>query len=84
MDWKNRKENIQKKDEKDYLWENIKDLPYFRAVLRAVEARFYQDIALSQPVLDLGCGDGHFASKTFEEKIRFSIRYALKKWGETN
>lgn len=46
----------------DLLWRHLKDLPYFRALLRAVEARFYQDIPLVEPVLDLGCGDGHFAS----------------------
>ena len=46
----------------DLLWRHLKDLPYFRALLRAVEARFYQDIDLAEPILDLGCGDGHFAS----------------------
>lgn len=46
----------------DYLWQQLQDLPYFRALLRAVEARFYQDIELVEPILDLGCGDGHFAS----------------------
>ena len=46
----------------DYLWRHLQDLPYFRALLRAVEARFYQDIPLMEPILDLGCGDGHFAS----------------------
>ncbi len=46
----------------DLLWQHLKDLPYFRALLRAVEARFYTDLTLCEPVLDLGCGDGHFAS----------------------
>lgn len=46
----------------DLLWQHLKDLPYFRALLRAVEARFYTDLTLTGPVLDLGCGDGHFAS----------------------
>jgi SAM-dependent methyltransferase len=46
----------------DFLWRHLQDLPYFRALLRAVEARFYQGISLGEPVLDLGCGDGHFAS----------------------
>jgi SAM-dependent methyltransferase len=49
----------------DLLWQHLKSLPYFRALLRAVEARFYQDIELSEPVLDLGCGDGHFAALAF-------------------
>ena len=47
----------------------LQDLPYFRALLRAVEARFYEDQELPQPVLDLGCGDGHFASLAFEEPL---------------
>ena len=46
----------------DLLWQHLKDLPYFRALLRSVEARFYEDLQLVEPVLDLGCGDGHFAS----------------------
>jgi len=60
---------MEKRDTKDFLWLNLKDLPYFRALLRAVEAGFYQDIDLPSPVLDLGCGDGHFASVAFDRKI---------------
>lgn len=36
-------------------------LPYFRAMLRAVEQRFYEEEDLQAPILDLGAGDGHFA-----------------------
>ena len=63
--------NIQ--TQKDFLWLHIKDLPYFRSLLRAVEARFFQDIDLQSPVLDIGCGDGHFASVTFTRKIEVGI-----------
>jgi SAM-dependent methyltransferase len=55
--------------EKDFLGLQLRDMPYFRAVLRAVEARFYQDYPLTPPVLDLGCGDGHFATIAFGEKL---------------
>ncbi|HEY59367.1 MAG TPA: class I SAM-dependent methyltransferase [Anaerolineae bacterium] len=55
--------------EKDFLWENLRTLPYFRALLRAVESRFYQKINFIEPILDIGCGDGHFASATFKRKI---------------
>jgi SAM-dependent methyltransferase len=34
-----------------------------------VEARFYQEIALSAPIFDLGCGDGQFAQTTFNTSI---------------
>ncbi len=57
----------------DFLTPHLKDLPYFRALLRAVEARFYEDISLPSPVLDLGCGDGHFASLTFEMPIEVGL-----------
>jgi len=50
----------------DFLWRHLQDLPAFRALLRAVEAQFYQDLLpLEEPVLDVGCGDGHFASVAF-------------------
>jgi SAM-dependent methyltransferase len=57
----------------DYLWRNLRDLPYFRALLRAIEARSYKEIELPPPTLDLGCGDGHFASITFDRKLEVGI-----------
>ena len=48
---------------------HLRDLPYFRAFLRAVESSYYQDLSLPAPVYDVGCGDGHFASLTFDRKI---------------
>ena len=45
--------------------QQLQQLPAFRALLRAVETDFYQDLPLPGPVLDLGCGDGHFAEVTF-------------------
>ncbi len=58
---------------KDYLWRHLRDLPYFRALLRAVEARAYDGIELPSPTLDLGCGDGHFASIAFDRLLEFGI-----------
>jgi len=55
--------------EKDFLFLQLRDLPYFRAFLRAVESSYYQDLPLPLPVYDVGCGDGHFASLTFDQKI---------------
>ena len=54
---------------KDFLFLQLRDLPYFRAFLRAVESSYYQDLPLLAPIYDVGCGDGHFASLTFEQKI---------------
>jgi SAM-dependent methyltransferase len=57
------------KAEKDFLWPHLKSLPYFRALLRSVEASYYQDFELPEPVLDLGSGDGHFANLTFDDPL---------------
>jgi SAM-dependent methyltransferase len=58
----------------DFLWRHVKELPAFRALLRAVEARAYQDLLpLVEPVLDVGCGDGHFASVAFPVPLTTGI-----------
>jgi SAM-dependent methyltransferase len=59
--------------DKDFVWLHLKDLPYFRAMLRAVEARYYQELELPRPVLDLGCGDGHFASLVFDHPLDIGL-----------
>ncbi|MBM3152450.1 MAG: class I SAM-dependent methyltransferase [Chloroflexi bacterium] len=54
---------------KDFLFLQLRDLPYFRALVRAVEAAYYQEFDLPAPTIDIGCGDGHFAQLTFDHKI---------------
>jgi len=58
---------------KDYLWLNISSLPYFRGLLRAVEARVYENLELPSPSLDLGCGDGHFSRIAFNEEVSVGL-----------
>jgi SAM-dependent methyltransferase len=58
---------------RDHLWPQISSLPYFRGTLRAVEARFYENIDLPAPTLDLGCGDGHFASHAFIRPLEVGL-----------
>jgi SAM-dependent methyltransferase len=53
----------------DFLWEQLTELPYFRALLRAIESRFYQTLPIVEPVLDLGSGDASFAVQTFGKKL---------------
>lgn len=57
----------------DLLWLNIRELPYFRGLLRAVEGRFYQDLPMPAPTLDLGCGDGQFAQVTFPRMLDLGV-----------
>jgi SAM-dependent methyltransferase len=52
---------------------NVAELPYFRGFLRAVEGRYYQSIDLPEPVLDMGAGDGHFAARTFQNKLKVGL-----------
>jgi SAM-dependent methyltransferase len=62
----------------DLLWRHLRDLPAFRALLRAVEARLYQNLLpLEAPVLDIGCGDGHFASAAFPTALTAGIDPAV-------
>ncbi len=58
---------------KDYLWLHLRVLPYFRSLMRSVEARFYSDIELPMPTLDIGSGDGHFASVAFDRPLEVGI-----------
>ncbi len=51
---------------KDYLVEQLKDMAPHRAILRAVECQFMSCVPLESPVLDIGCGDGHFASIAYD------------------
>ncbi|MFN3928563.1 MAG: class I SAM-dependent methyltransferase [Thermoflexus sp.] len=57
----------------DPLWLHLKEVPAFRALLRGVEARFYQGLEMPEPVLDLGCGDGHFATIAFPGKVMVGL-----------
>jgi len=49
----------------DLLWYNLSELPYFRGFLRATEGRFLRKYEFEEPILDLGCGDGHFGARSF-------------------
>lgn len=62
-----------KRVEKDYLWLHLRELPYFRSLVRAVEASYYPAIDLPEPILDVGCGDGHFASIVFDQPVDVGI-----------
>ncbi len=54
---------------KDFLFLHVRELPYFRGLLRAIESCFYQGLELPSPVYDLGCGDGLFAALTFDRQL---------------
>ncbi len=53
----------------DELTRHLREMAPHRALLRAVEARLMGQVPLVHPVLDIGCGDGHFASIAWQEPI---------------
>jgi SAM-dependent methyltransferase len=46
---------------------HLRELPWHRVITRSIEARILHDISFPRPLLDVGCGDGHFASVIFPE-----------------
>jgi SAM-dependent methyltransferase len=53
------------KQARDIFWLHRRELPAFRALIRAIEHRLLVDLGpLPEPLLDIGCGDGHFAQVT--------------------
>ncbi|MBA2450743.1 MAG: methyltransferase domain-containing protein [Chloroflexi bacterium] len=58
---------------KDYFSSHLEDMAPHRAILRAVESRFMGGVPLVRPVLDVGAGDGHFASIAYDEAIDVGI-----------
>lgn len=56
-------------EQDELLWAHITELPYFRSITRTVEAGFFRAIELPAPVLDVGCGDGHFATAAFARPL---------------
>ena len=47
---------------RDLAWNQLRVLPAFRSLVRAMESRLLSQLdTLSDPVLDIGAGDGHFA-----------------------
>lgn len=60
---------------KDYLRPHLYTLPIHRAMLRAVEARLFAELApdLPEPIVDIGSGDGTFVQIAFPGKRVFGI-----------
>lgn len=59
--------------QRDYLIEHLVAVPAFRALLRSIEARLIGEREWQRPILDLGCGDGHFAHAAFTQPLDAGI-----------
>lgn len=59
---------------RDHLREHLREVPAFRALVRGVECRLFERAgALTWPVLDVGCGDGHFAANAFARPLSVGV-----------
>lgn len=52
---------------------HLRELPLHRVIGRSVEGRILADIDFPRPMLDVGCGDGHFASVVFPQGVDAGI-----------
>src|SRR5687767_2129104 len=58
----------------DYFARQVREIPAFRALIRAIECRLFEEVGeLAEPVLDLGCGDGHFAAHAYKRQPTVGI-----------
>ena len=57
----------------DYFTRHLQSMPPHRAILRAVECKLMGAVPLAPPVLDIGCGDGHFASVSYTRPVDVGI-----------
>ncbi len=57
----------------DYFARHLARVPAFRALIRGLENQLFSQEALQGPVLDVGCGDGHFAAVAFPDGLDAGI-----------
>lgn len=61
-------------DTRALVWPHLAELPAFRALIRAIEHRLLAEYQpFTPPVLDVGAGDGHFASVALGRRIDVGI-----------
>ncbi|NJM05818.1 methyltransferase domain-containing protein [Candidatus Gracilibacteria bacterium] len=60
---------------RDYLRPHLYTLPIHRAMLRAIEARLFAELAadLPEPIVDIGSGDGTFVQIAFPGKAIYGV-----------
>ena len=46
---------------------HLREMPFHRVIMRSIEARILSEVRFPRPILDIGCGDGHFGSVLFPE-----------------
>lgn len=57
----------------DIFERHLTEVPPHRTIVRAIEAELMGGLSLTPPVLDVGCGDGHFADVAYGRIIDVGI-----------
>ena len=50
---------------REILRAHLREMPLHRVIIRSIEASILTPVDYPRPILDIGCGDGHFAAVTF-------------------
>ena len=46
---------------------HLREMPLHRVIMRTIEAGILAEVPFPRPILDIGCGDGHFGSVIFPQ-----------------
>jgi len=58
---------------RDLLAEHLARVPVHRALIRTLENHLFAEEHMERPVLDIGCGDGHYAAVAFPDGVDVGI-----------
>ena len=61
---------------------HLREMPFHRVIMRSIEARILAEVPFPRPVLDVGCGDGHFGSVLFPEGAEVGLDPSLAELAE--
>ena len=61
---------------------HLREMPFHRVIMRSIEARILSEVDLPRPILDVGCGDGHFGSVLFSNGAEVGLDPAVSELAE--
>jgi len=66
--------NSARAESREIVWRHLAELPAFLALQRSIEDRLTRALQpFEAPALDVGAGDGHFASAAFGRAVEFGV-----------
>ena len=68
----------------DIFAKHLTTLPAFRALLRSIETRMVMEFDFQEPILDFGCGDGHFGCMSLNRDSTIGIDASISSLREAD